>query len=332
MTKDETSKYTILLKDEKAWQFVFPMEVKSIITRPAPGLTLKGPGFYEISGLAWSGNGSIRQVDVSADGGTKLGARRLAGPDSAKGAGALPRSVAMERRSGRACKAGPPTIPAWCNRPAPGSRPSAACVASTTTTRSQAGASTRRGRPAMPMLEASRSLRGDDLSWLPRLAQAPQFGQPITPPTSRPGTSASAPTAQGFRPAAALPRRARRSTPRKCQPATARRARAARTMRSSAAWARSRPTSAPVKTVGSYWPYATTLFDYIRRAMPFQESQSLTSDEVYAVSAYILTSQRDHRRQRRARRAVATQGEDAATGTGSSHSHAIQSSFFGESC
>jgi sulfane dehydrogenase subunit SoxC len=69
MAKDETSKYTILLNDEKAWQFVFPMEVKSIITRPAPGLALKGPGFYEISGLAWSGNGSIRQVDVSADGG-----------------------------------------------------------------------------------------------------------------------------------------------------------------------------------------------------------------------------------------------------------------------
>jgi hypothetical protein len=40
--------------------------------------------------------------------------------------------------------------------------------------------------------------------------------------------------------------------------------------------------------VGSFWPYATTLFDYIRRAMPFQESKSLTSDEVYAVSAYIL--------------------------------------------
>ena len=45
----------------------------------------------------------------------------------------------------------------------------------------------------------------------------------------------------------------------------------------------------PIRTVGSYWPYATTLFDYIRRAMPFQESQSLTSDEVYAVSAYILS-------------------------------------------
>ena len=44
----------------------------------------------------------------------------------------------------------------------------------------------------------------------------------------------------------------------------------------------------PVKTVGSYWPYATTLFDYIRRAMPFLDSKSLTDDEVYAVSAYIL--------------------------------------------
>jgi hypothetical protein len=44
----------------------------------------------------------------------------------------------------------------------------------------------------------------------------------------------------------------------------------------------------PVKTVGSYWPYATTLFDYIRRAMPWTNPKSLTDDEVYAVSAYIL--------------------------------------------
>src|SRR5262249_16421450 len=45
----------------------------------------------------------------------------------------------------------------------------------------------------------------------------------------------------------------------------------------------------PVKTVGSYWPYATTLFDYIRRAMPFNAPQSLSNDEVYAVSAYLLS-------------------------------------------
>ena len=44
----------------------------------------------------------------------------------------------------------------------------------------------------------------------------------------------------------------------------------------------------PVKTVGSYWPYATTLFDYIRRAMPYNAPRSLSHDEVYALCAYLL--------------------------------------------
>ena len=44
----------------------------------------------------------------------------------------------------------------------------------------------------------------------------------------------------------------------------------------------------PVKTVGSYWPYATTIFDYIRRAMPYQAPGTLDSDEVYALTAYLL--------------------------------------------
>ncbi|GJD75151.1 c-type cytochrome [Methylobacterium goesingense] len=47
-------------------------------------------------------------------------------------------------------------------------------------------------------------------------------------------------------------------------------------------------TPKPVRTVGSYWPYATTLFDYIRRAMPFDAPQSLGADETYALSAYVL--------------------------------------------
>ncbi len=46
--------------------------------------------------------------------------------------------------------------------------------------------------------------------------------------------------------------------------------------------------AAPVKTVGSYWPYATSLFDYVRRAMPYQDPGSLSDDELYAVVAYIL--------------------------------------------
>jgi S-disulfanyl-L-cysteine oxidoreductase SoxD len=45
----------------------------------------------------------------------------------------------------------------------------------------------------------------------------------------------------------------------------------------------------PIKTVGSYWPYATTLFDYIHRAMPYQDPGSLSVDDTYAVAAYILS-------------------------------------------
>jgi cytochrome c len=48
-------------------------------------------------------------------------------------------------------------------------------------------------------------------------------------------------------------------------------------------------TAKPIRTVGSYWPYATTLFDYIRRAMPENAPQSLSNADVYAVSAYILS-------------------------------------------
>ena len=49
------------------------------------------------------------------------------------------------------------------------------------------------------------------------------------------------------------------------------------------------PAKSPVKTVESYWPYATTLFDYIKRAMPLTAPDSLTNDQVYALSAYILS-------------------------------------------
>lgn len=47
-------------------------------------------------------------------------------------------------------------------------------------------------------------------------------------------------------------------------------------------------TSKPLKTIGSYWPFATTLYDYLRRAMPFNAPQSLTSDDTYALVAWLL--------------------------------------------
>jgi mono/diheme cytochrome c family protein len=48
-------------------------------------------------------------------------------------------------------------------------------------------------------------------------------------------------------------------------------------------------TTTPIKTIGSYWPYATTVFDYVRRAMPYQTPHSLSDQEVYALTAYLLS-------------------------------------------
>ncbi len=70
MTREETSKYTDLLANGKARQFSFDMEAKSVITFPSGEMKLPGPGFYNISGLAWSGRGRVQSVDVSTDGGT----------------------------------------------------------------------------------------------------------------------------------------------------------------------------------------------------------------------------------------------------------------------
>lgn len=69
MARNETSKYTELQPSGKARMFTFEMGVKSVVTAPSPGSHLQAPGFYEISGLAWSGRGKIKRVEVSADGG-----------------------------------------------------------------------------------------------------------------------------------------------------------------------------------------------------------------------------------------------------------------------
>jgi sulfane dehydrogenase subunit SoxC len=69
MTFPESKTYTQLLPGGKAYQFYFVEEVKSFITAPSPGLAMNGPGTYEISGLAFSGEGKIARVMISADGG-----------------------------------------------------------------------------------------------------------------------------------------------------------------------------------------------------------------------------------------------------------------------
>lgn len=78
-TREETSKYTNLLADGTARQFVFEMDAKSVITRPSPGHKLTTHGYYPISGLAWSGRGAISKVEVSSDGGKTWRTARLDG-------------------------------------------------------------------------------------------------------------------------------------------------------------------------------------------------------------------------------------------------------------
>jgi sulfane dehydrogenase subunit SoxC len=80
MTRMESTDHTSLMPDGKARQFMFAMEAKSVITSPSGGQRLPGPGFYEIRGLAWSGRGLVRRVEVSTDGGGTWRDSRLQAP------------------------------------------------------------------------------------------------------------------------------------------------------------------------------------------------------------------------------------------------------------
>jgi sulfane dehydrogenase subunit SoxC len=83
-TKDETSKYTDLRPDGRALQFTFEMGVKSVITKPSSTMTLPRKGIYEISGLAWTGAGLIRRVEISTDAGATWMDAALTGEERPK--------------------------------------------------------------------------------------------------------------------------------------------------------------------------------------------------------------------------------------------------------
>jgi sulfane dehydrogenase subunit SoxC len=79
MTREETSKYTDPLADGTARQFSFTMDARSVITSPSYPHSVK-PGWIEIRGIAWSGRGAIRRVEVSTNGGRTWAAAELQGP------------------------------------------------------------------------------------------------------------------------------------------------------------------------------------------------------------------------------------------------------------
>ena len=80
LARNETARYTEPQPDGRARAFTFVMDVKSLLTSPSAGMRLAGHGVYELSGLAWSGRGRIREVEVSADGGESWRQAELADP------------------------------------------------------------------------------------------------------------------------------------------------------------------------------------------------------------------------------------------------------------
>ena len=80
MTREETSKYTDLLSSGKARMFTWVMETKSVITNPSPEKKMSSKGLHQLRGLAWSGRGKIRRVDISFDGGKNWTGAQIHGP------------------------------------------------------------------------------------------------------------------------------------------------------------------------------------------------------------------------------------------------------------
>ena len=119
-------------------------------------------------------------------------------------------------------------------------------------------------------------------------AQAPQFGQPISPADLAPWDIEILPSGAGLPPGSGTVAQGEAVYAAKCQACHGEKGNGQPNDRLVGGQGTIRAGTAPVKTVGSYWPYATTLFDYVRRAMPWTNPKSLTNDEVYAVSAYLL--------------------------------------------
>jgi cytochrome c len=119
-------------------------------------------------------------------------------------------------------------------------------------------------------------------------AQAPQFGQPISPADLAPWDIEILPSGAGLPPGSGTVAQGEAVFAAKCQACHGAKGAGQPNDRLVGGQGTIRAGQAPVKTIGSYWPYATTLFDYVRRAMPWTNPKSLTNDEVYAVSAYLL--------------------------------------------
>lgn len=126
------------------------------------------------------------------------------------------------------------------------------------------------------------------LAALPAMAQAPQLGQPIAPQDIAPWDISVGPDGATLPPGSGTAPQGQAIYIAKCQSCHGVSGTGGPADVLVGGMGSLVSGKMPLKTVGSYWPYATTLFDYVRRTMPFFQPKSLSNDEVYAVSAYIL--------------------------------------------
>jgi S-disulfanyl-L-cysteine oxidoreductase SoxD len=139
----------------------------------------------------------------------------------------------------------------------------------------------------MPMREYL-ALAAMSLAVSPAMAQAPQLGQPIAPQDVAPWDISISPDGGTLPPGSGTVGQGQSIYVAKCQSCHGEKGAGGPADALVGGMGSLASGKVPLKTVGSYWPYATTLFDYVRRAMPFFQPKSLSDDEVYAVSAYIL--------------------------------------------
>jgi S-disulfanyl-L-cysteine oxidoreductase SoxD len=119
-------------------------------------------------------------------------------------------------------------------------------------------------------------------------ADAPRFGQAISPADLAPWDISVGPDGAGLPAGRGTPKEGEAMFAAKCQACHGEKGAGRPNDQLVGGFGTIASDRPAVKTVGSYWPYATTLFDYVRRAMPYQDSKSLSNDELYSVAAYIL--------------------------------------------
>jgi mono/diheme cytochrome c family protein len=139
---------------------------------------------------------------------------------------------------------------------------------------------------SMPALIVSAALIG---SATMAIADAPNLGQLVTPNEIAAWDTDIAPDGTGLPPGKGTPAEGAMTYNSMCSACHGERGQGNPNDRLAGGQGTLTGDQVSIKTVGSYWPYATTLFDYTRRAMPWNAPKSLTDDQVYAVTAYILS-------------------------------------------